>query len=238
MATEDKKISQLAERLYSNLLGTWEFILADSDNLTNYRISVAEMKKFILGVISGGVARPIGTNVAGALLTTDGAQDVSNKNLEHVSINGAYLDDDVTGTQLSLLKDLDVNVKTVLDGFNTRIGIVESGGSSQENILAIRYCYDDSFTTTQLDVNKSYSVDDILAKCGVAGYKVPYGKCQIQIWQRAVFNAREFSLVPPVTGKTIITTDADGLNIVSIKLESLSAQTTYNVSISFNISLH
>lgn len=233
---EDKKVSQLASKLYSELLSAWELMLADSANSTNYRVSIAEIRKFVLGVIAGGIVRPIGTNIAGALVTTNGVQDVSDKNFDNVSINGASLDDDVTGVQLSLLKGLDVNVKTVLDGFNSRISAIEIGsGSSQESMLAARHCFDDSFTTTQLAVAKSYSADDILAKCGLYGYKIPYSRCQIQVWQRSTSNVREFSLVPVAAGKTIIATDADGINIASVKLEGLAAQTTYNVSISFSI---
>lgn len=234
---EDKKISQLVEKLYSTLLDVWEFVLADSSNSTNYRISVAEMKKFILGVVSGGTVRPIGTNIAGALLTTDGVQDVSNKNLQEISVNGASLDDSVTGTQLSLLKNLNFNVKSVFDGLNTRVSDIESRGSSRASILSTRYCFNDMFTTPDTVSDKTYPVADILEKCEIVGYRIPYGKCQVQLWQNNDSEPLDFILASHIVEEIIMTTDIGGINLSSITLKNLPDKTTYNIVVSFNVAL-
>lgn len=232
---DDKKISQLTEAFYNTVNGEWEFILADGTNSTNYRFSVDEMRKFVLGVLTGGIVRPIGTNSDGAVVTTDGVQDLENKNLSKSMINGVQISDAVTGAHINLLSGLSVNVNTALQGLHTRVSSVENQGNTQAQILAVRYCFDDVFSTSALTTSKSYSVSDILEKLGLSGYSIPYSKCQIQIWQQGISNSREFSLVPPVAGKTIISADAGGTNVSIVRFENLNPSTTYNVSISFNV---
>ena len=230
---EDKKISQLVERLQAEFQGIWMLVIADTANATNYKIKLAEIKKYILGVV-GGEVRSIGLNETGSMVTTHDPQDITNKNLSSVKINNVLVDSEVTGAQLNLLKGLDVNVKTVIDGLNGRVGSLEADTSSQDRILLTRYCYDDSFATDQLSTEKSYAIANILEKCGLNGYSVPVGKCQVQLQKRSISNSREFSPVSSGTEKIIVIAD-DNNNVATIKLEGLSSQVTYNISISFNV---
>jgi|GEM_PF-4964194 len=80
-----QKISELDERIITGVTETEQFLLYDE--AINYRMGIITLSEYILGLY-GGVVRPIGTDVDGAIVTTNATQTLTNKGLYSPLING------------------------------------------------------------------------------------------------------------------------------------------------------
>lgn len=106
MAETYTKKSDLDEAVIGELTGGEYFDYYIG--LSNKRLSLTVIKQFILGLV-GGIARAIGTDVTGAIVTTTDSQTVSNKDLEDCKINsGDTLV--VTSTELNHVAGVTANI--------------------------------------------------------------------------------------------------------------------------------
>ena len=87
----------------------------------NKRIKLVEIFKKALGIVSGGV-RPIGTNVDGAFVTTNAAQDVSNKDLIDCKINGGDVLT-VTSSDINKLAGITEEVAVLITNLDSAVGV-------------------------------------------------------------------------------------------------------------------
>lgn len=121
MATEDKKISALAEWLWDDIEDLAEMIVAYGGN--NFRIALSAIKKYVLGNsdINGTGSSDIPTN--------GGIQTLSNKTLINTVFNsGGTLNSAITATELNYLEGLDVNVAD-------KFGELESNAAGLESSI-------------------------------------------------------------------------------------------------------
>jgi len=139
------KTSQFVERFLADLTGNeyFGFIISTF----NYRIKLTEIAKYILGTVSGAV-RQIGTDVAGAIVTTTNTQDMTNKNLIVPKIGGIKLLATVTGTFINFLDGVKSNVQTQIDAVVSDVSrlitdtapIITFFGSLLATVTELNYC--------------------------------------------------------------------------------------------------
>jgi hypothetical protein len=152
------KISQTTEKTYIDLAGTETFPYITGTS--NYRVSAANIAKYILGVV-GGALRVIGANVAGAVVTTTDTQEMTNKNLIEPKVGGIKLLATVTGTIINYLNGAKSNIQ---DQINALVSSI-SGVSSSVSSLS------DSFDADKMDIVRTYSLVIVSGPSGIAEIK-------------------------------------------------------------------
>ena len=132
MPAEDLKQSQLSQ--------ADDITIGDSHYLTgyvgtaNFRISWLNIKKALLGVV-GGVARTIGLNLTGSIVTTDAAQTLSNKTIawSTATANGKT----ISAIELSCLDGVSNSIATDLSNNADAILSIQEqiGASGSQSII-------------------------------------------------------------------------------------------------------
>lgn len=147
MAIIYRKKSELDEANSTDLTSGLEEYLDYYIGLVNKRIKIVEIFKKALGTVSGAV-RPIGTNVAGAFVTTNASQDVSNKDLIDCKINGGNTLT-VTSSEINKLTGITEEIDVLITALESAVAVNTADiASIQDGIASMQ----DAIDTLQTEV--------------------------------------------------------------------------------------